>query len=123
MSEANRTLSDLHEDESSMIGHDIVEDRQQSGLISLGDVILLLYLSLVFLAAVSLNLSILLVFMRKPSLRTTSNRWAEGYQKSTPTLLGVKQLFSCDTAPLEQSITRIVPPIFLYFLTDLLKHF
>ena len=110
MSEANRTLAYLHEDESSMIGHDIVEDRQQSGLISLGDVILLLYLSLVFLAAVSLNLSILLVFMRKPSLRTTSNRWAEGYQKSTPTLLGVKQLFSCDTAPLEQSITRIVPP-------------
>ena len=81
MSEANRTLAYLHEDESSMIGHDIVEDRQQSGLISLWEVILLLYLSLVFLAAVSLNLSILLVFIRKPSLRTTSNRWAEGSQK------------------------------------------
>jgi len=40
-----------------------------------GQIAFLLYLSLVFLVAVSLNLSLLLVFMRKPSLRTTSNRY------------------------------------------------
>jgi hypothetical protein len=43
--------------------------------LSAGQIGLLLYLGIVFLVAVALNLSLLLVFVRKPSLRTTSNRF------------------------------------------------
>jgi hypothetical protein len=43
--------------------------------LSAGHIGLLLYLGIVFLVAVALNLSLLLVFVRKPSLRTTSNRF------------------------------------------------
>ncbi len=43
--------------------------------LSAGQIGLLLYLGTVFLVAVALNLSLLLVFVRKPSLRTTSNRF------------------------------------------------
>ena len=56
--------------------------------LSAGQIGLLLYLGTVFLVAVALNLSLLLVFVRKPSLRTTSNRfifpltlWTNGFFK------------------------------------------
>jgi hypothetical protein len=45
------------------------------GRLSAGQIGLLFYLGIVFLVAVALNLALLLVFVRKPSLRTTSNRF------------------------------------------------
>ncbi len=56
--------------------------------LSAGHIGLLFYVGIVFLVAVALNLSLLLVFVRKPSLRTTSNRfillftlWMNGFFK------------------------------------------
>ena len=39
--------------------------------------VFLTLLSVIFLASVTINVSILLVFTRKHTLRTTSNRWAQ----------------------------------------------
>jgi hypothetical protein len=74
LSEANNT--DVDGDVTVIDDHDteaIAEDGG-SGL-TLGQLAILLYLGLVFLSAVALNLSILMVFIRKSSLRTTSNRY------------------------------------------------
>ena len=49
------------------------EDNETS--LSPGQIVLLVYLLLVFLVGATANMSALLTFFRKSSLRTTSNRW------------------------------------------------
>ena len=49
------------------------EDDETS--LSPGQIVLLVYLLLVFLVGATANMSALLTFFRKSSLRTTSNRW------------------------------------------------
>jgi hypothetical protein len=63
-----------HSSDAIVLEDTVAAEGGQSDDTLVGQVGLLLYLGLVFLVAGTLNLSLLVVFMRKPSLRTISNR-------------------------------------------------
>jgi hypothetical protein len=72
--EIENSLLDDHSINPAAILEQPLATGHPDGL-SAGQIGLLLYLGIVFLLAVAINLSLLLVFVRKPSLRTTSNRF------------------------------------------------
>jgi hypothetical protein len=71
----NSLLDDHSVNPAAILEQPLAAAGHPDGRLSAGQIGLLLYLGIVFLVAVALNLSLLLVFVRKPSLRTTSNRF------------------------------------------------
>jgi hypothetical protein len=71
----NRLLDDHSVNLAAILEEPLAAAGHPDGRLSCGQIGLLFYLGIVFLVAVALNLSLLLVFVRKPSLRTTSNRF------------------------------------------------
>jgi hypothetical protein len=69
-------ITNAHDDVIAVEADDDTEAKVEDGLndLTLGQLVILFYLGLVFISAVALNLSILMVFIRKSALRTTSNR-------------------------------------------------
>ena len=71
----NREHSEDYVSDYQNIWEDFIENSEEESESVLLLCVFITFLSIIFLTAITTNVSILLVFARKQSLRTTSNRW------------------------------------------------
>ena len=73
--------SDEYVSDYENIWEEFIENKEEQSESVLLLCVFIIILSIIFLSSITTNVSILLVFARKQSLRTTSNRWAFSFIK------------------------------------------